>query len=51
MATGIGWAVGLAALAAAAYALAATGSLKGAWQKLGRTASEISGGLFGKKRK
>ncbi len=51
VATGIGWAVGLAALAAAAYALAATGSLKGAWRKLGRTAGEITGGLFGAKRK
>jgi len=46
---GIAWAVGLAILAAAVYALAATGRLGGAWNKLKRGASEISGGLFGKK--
>ena len=51
VARGIGWAVGLAVLAAAAYALISTGSLKAAWQKLGRAASEVSGGLFGKGRK
>ena len=47
VATGIGWVVAIAVLAAVIYALVSTGSLKGAWHKLGRTASEISGGLFG----
>lgn len=51
VARGVGWAVGLAVLAAAVYALISTGSLKDAWHKLGRTASEVSGGLFGKDRK
>ncbi len=49
VAKGIGWAVGLAALAAAVYALIATGSLRGAWDKIGRRASEMTGGLLGKK--
>ena len=48
---GIGWAVGLAALAALAYALLSTGSLKGAWQKLGRNVSEVTGGLLGDRRR
>lgn len=47
---GIGWVVAIAAIAAVAYALAATGGFRAAWQKLGRTASEISGGLFGKRK-
>ena len=51
VARGVGWAVGLAILAAAVYALISTGSLKDAWHKLGRTASEVSGGLFGKRNK
>ena len=46
---GIGWALGLAALAAAVFALAATGSLKGAWEKLGHRVSELTGGLLGKR--
>jgi Flp pilus assembly pilin Flp len=46
----VGWIVGLAAVAAIVYALAATGSFKGAWEKVGRRASEMTGGLFGKKR-
>ena len=50
-AKGIGWAVGLAALAALAYALLSTGSLKGAWQKLGRGVSEVTGGLLGDRRR
>ena len=49
VAKGVGWAVGLAALAAALYALISTGTLKGAWKKLARTTSEVSGGLFGKR--
>ena len=47
-AKGIGWVVGLALLAAAIYALASTGSVKGALGKLGRHASEMTGGLVGK---
>ena len=50
VARGIGWIVGLAAVAAVVYALAATGSFKGAWEKVGRRASEMTGGLLGKKR-
>jgi len=49
--TGIAWAVGLALLAAAVYALASTGRLSDAWTKLKRGASEISGGLFGRRPK
>lgn len=48
-ATGIAWAIGLAVLAAIIYALASTGSFGGMWTKLKRSASEISGGMFGKK--
>ncbi|MBQ8109042.1 MAG: stage II sporulation protein P [Clostridia bacterium] len=47
VARGIGWVVGLAAVAAIVYALAATGSFKGAWRKLGRNVSEITGGMIG----
>ena len=46
---GIGWVVGLAVLAAVAYALISTGKLGPAWEKLKRGTSEITGGLFGKK--
>lgn len=49
VATGVGWVVALAVVAALAYALAATGTLKGAWEKAGRHVSELTGGLFGKK--
>ena len=49
VAKGIGWVVGLGVVAALVYALAATGSLKGTWQKVGRRVSEVTGGLFGKK--
>jgi stage II sporulation protein P len=45
---GIAWAVGLAVLAAAVYALVSTGSLGGMWMKLRRGVSEISGGLLGR---
>ena len=48
---GIGWAVALAAIAATAYALLATGSIKGAWEKLSRRASEMTGGVIGRKDK
>ena len=47
VAKGAAWLIGLALLAAAVYALAATGSGKGAWQKLRRHASELTGGLLG----
>ena len=46
---GVGWVAVLAALAALAYALLSTGSLKGAWEKLGHRASELTGGLLGKR--
>ena len=51
VARGIGWAVALAAIAAIAYALLATGSIKGAWEKLSRRASEMTGGVIGRKDK
>jgi len=51
VARGIGWTIALAAIAATAYALLATGSLKGAWEKLSRRTSEITGGIIGKKDK
>lgn len=50
VAKGIGWVVGLAIVAALVYALAATGSLGGAWEKMGRRVSEMTGGLIGKKK-
>ena len=49
-ATGIAWAIGIALLAAGIYALASTGKLSGAWDKVKRGASEMSIGLFGKKK-
>ena len=51
VAKGVGWALGFAALAAVAYALIATGSLRGAWDKLARRTSEMTGGLMGRKGK
>ena len=50
-ARGIGWVVGIAIIAAVGYALISTGSFKGAWEKLGRRTSEMTGGLIGKKGK
>ena len=50
-ATGIAWAVGLVILAAIVYALVSTGSFKGMGEKIRRSASEVTGGLFGKKKK
>jgi len=47
---GIAWAIGLVILAAVVYALLSTGSLKGMADKLRRSASEVSGGLFGRKK-
>lgn len=46
---GIAWAVGLALAAAVIYGVVSTGSLGGAWHKLRRGASELTGGLFGEK--
>lgn len=51
VARGVGWAVGLAVLAAAVYALISTGGLKSAWHKLGRGVSEVTGGLFGDRKR
>lgn len=49
VAKGVGWLFGLALLAAVAYAIFATGSVKGAWKKLGRNVSEVTGGIVGDK--
>lgn len=49
VAKGIGWTLALAAVAAIVYAFVATGSPEGAWRKLGRRASELTGGLFGRR--
>ena len=48
-AKGIFWIVGLAVLGAAVYALASTGRFDGMWNKLKRGASEVTGGMIGKK--
>ena len=48
-AKGIIWVIVIAAIAAAVYALASTGRLDGMWDKLKRGASEITGGMTGKK--
>ena len=48
---GIFIAVGLAVLGAAVYAIASTGSFGGMWNKLKRGASEMTGGMTGKKPK
>ena len=50
-AKGIAWAVGIAIVLAAIYALAATGKLGPAWSKLKNGAQEMGAGLFGKSRK
>lgn len=50
-ASGIAWAVGLAILAAVVFAIVSTGGLKAAGEKMKRGASELTGGLFGKKNK
>ena len=46
---GIAWLVGGVVLAVIIYILAATGSFKAIGQKLGRGASELTGGMVGKK--
>lgn len=48
-AKGIFWVIGLAILGAAIYALVSTGGFGSAWNKLKRGASEITGGMVGKK--
>ncbi len=48
-AKGITWAIVLALIGAAIYALAATGRLGDMWKKLGRGAREMTAGLFGRK--
>ena len=50
-ASGIAWAVGLAILAAVVFAIVSTGGIKVAGEKMKRGASELTGGLFGKKNK
>lgn len=50
-AKGIGWLIGLAVAAAIVFALVATGSLRGAGDKLKGTFREATGGAFGGKRK
>ena len=47
---GIAWAIGLAILAAAIYAIVSTGGFGSAWNKMKRGASEVTEGLFGKKK-
>jgi len=47
---GIAWAIGIAIAASLIYALASSGTLGGAWDKFRRGASEVSGGMFGKKK-
>ena len=49
-AKGIAWAIGIVLLTAGIYALAATGKFSDAWNKMKRGASEMSVGLFGKKK-
>ena len=49
-AKGIAWAVGIAISAALIYALASSGTFGGMWDKFRRSASEVSGGMFGKKK-
>ena len=51
VAKGVGWTIGLALLAAAVYAFAATGTPGGALEKLKRHASEITAGMAGDKRR
>ncbi len=48
-AKGVVWIIVIAAIAAAVYALASTGRLGGMWNKLKRGASEMTGGMTGKK--
>jgi len=49
--TGIGWVLGVVIVGAVIFALAATGGVKPAMQKVKDGAREMTGGLFGKKKK
>ena len=49
-AKGIAWAVGIVLVGALVYAFASTGKLGPAWNKVKRGASEMSAGLFGKRK-
>lgn len=49
-AKGIGWAIGIAIVGAAVYAMFSAGSIGGAWSKMKSGASEMTAGLFGKKK-
>jgi len=49
-AKGIGWAIGIAIVGAAVYAMFSAGSIGGAWSKMKDGASEMTAGLFGKKK-
>lgn len=49
--TGLLWLLLVAALGVGVYALISTGTLRRAWDKVGRGVSETTGGLFGKKRR
>ena len=48
---GILWLIVIAALTAGTYALISTGTLKRAWEKVGRGVSETTGGLPGRKKR
>ena len=49
-AKGIGWLIGIAVVAAIAFAVVSTGSYRGAGEKLKRTWREATGGAFGGKK-
>ena len=49
-AKGITWAIVIALIGAAIYALAATGTFSGMWKKMGRGASEMTAGAFKRKK-
>ncbi len=49
--TGIAWIIGLVVVGACVFALASSGGMKPAAEKLGRGMREMTGGLFGKKNK
>jgi len=48
-ARGVGWLIGIAVLAAAIFAIVATGSFRGAGDRMKRTFREMTGGAFGGK--
>lgn len=50
-ATGIWWVLGILVVGGGIFALLSTGSGKGAWDKMKRSASEMTGGLVGKRPK